>query len=88
MIYFEALDTAIVAIGDHFDQNDYSIYAKLELLLLAAMHYSQILREVVNFYASHFNASELSHMDIECARHELAFTDVHAQFTSHQLRLL
>ena len=91
-IYFEALDAAIVAIGDRFDQSDYSMYAKLEqLLLLAATQkdYSQILREVVNFYGSDFNASELqthlellSHMDIECARHELTFRDVHAHFTS------
>ena len=35
-VYFEALDAAIVAIGDRFDQNDYSMYVKLEQLLLLA----------------------------------------------------
>ena len=33
-IYFEALDVAVSAIEDRFDQNDYSMYAKLEQLLL------------------------------------------------------
>ena len=28
-IYFEALDAAVVAIEDRFDQNDYSMHAKL-----------------------------------------------------------
>ena len=90
-IYFEALDAAVVAIGDHFDQNDYSMYAKLELLLLAASQkdYSQILREVVDFYGSDFNASELethlellSHMEIKFTGNELTFRDVHAHFSS------
>ena len=91
-IYFEALDAAVVAIGDRFDQNDYSMYAKLEqLLLLAASQkdYSLILREVVDFYGSDFNASELethlellSHMEIKFAGNELTFRDVHAHFSS------
>jgi hypothetical protein len=58
------------------------MYAKLQqILLLAASQkdYSPILREVVHFYGSDFNASEL---EIKCARNELTFRDVHAHFTS------
>ena len=91
---FGAPDAAVVAIEDRLDQNDYSMYAKLEqLLLLAATKkdYTQILREVVDFYGAKFNETELethlelfSHnvMDINCAGNELTFRDVHAHFTS------
>ena len=98
-MYFEALDAAVVTLEDRFNQNDYSMYAKLEqLLLLAATQkdYSQTLQEVLDFYGLDFNASELEthlellgHMDIECAGNELTFRDIHhISNLYHQLNLL
>ena len=61
--YFEAIDLAISSIQNRFDQPGYSVYRNLETLLLKAANkeeYSSELREVVTFYGSDFNESELS----------------------------
>ena len=45
--YFEALDLAVVSISDRFDQPGYSVYCKLEELLLkgaAGSDFSEPLR--------------------------------------------
>lgn len=67
-MYFEALNAAVMAIECCFEQNDYSIFAKLEqLLLLAATQkdYTQTLQEVTDFYGQDFNASELeTHLEV------------------------
>ena len=78
-IYFEALDAAVVAIEDRFDQNDYSMYAKLEQLLVTPGSYTERLYS--NFTRGSgllFNPSELeihlelfNHMDINCAGNEM-----------------
>ena len=61
-IYYQAIDSVISTINDHFNKADYGMYAKLEqILLLAAtiINYSAQLKEVVEFYKDDFNSSEL-----------------------------
>jgi len=35
-VYYQAIDSAIATINDHFSQADYDVYAKLEQVLLLA----------------------------------------------------
>ena len=51
--YFEALDLAVYAINERFDQPGYAMYPNLEELLLKAIRgddYADELRQVINLY--------------------------------------
>ena len=91
-IYFQSLDTMITTIKDRFHQIDYSIYAKVEELLLLAANKkscSHKVKEITDFYGSDFNASELqlqlelfAQMDVQPARQTITFSDIHQYFKS------
>ena len=85
-VYYQAIDSAIAIINDHFNQPDHDIYAKLEqVLLLAARNgnFSSELKEVTEFYKDNFNTSELhtqleifGGMKIDCAGDNITFLDI------------
>jgi len=85
-VYFQAIDSAIAIINDHFSQADYDVYAKLEQVLLLAAKigdYSSELKEVTEFYKDDFNNSELetqleifSQMKFDCAGDNITFQDI------------
>lgn len=91
-IYFQSIDAAMATIRDRFDQADYSLYTKLEqVLLLAATKgdYSSELQEVVGFYREDLDRSDLenqleifSQMEIEPAGDALQFRDIHRHLKS------
>ena len=61
--YFEVLDLAVCSITTHFDQPGYTIYTKLENLLLKAAHrddFSHEIEEVTSVYKDDIDVSELS----------------------------
>ena len=61
-IYFQSIDAVIVTVCDQFNQGDYTMYAKLEQVILLAVknrNYSSELEEVIDFYGDDFNKSEL-----------------------------
>ena len=52
-IYFQCFDGAIMTIDNHFNQEDFIMYAKLEELVVKAAtktDYTQELQEVIKFY--------------------------------------
>ena len=60
--YFEALDLALEAIRDRFDQDGYHTYKNLQDVLLKAargLAYDPELKAVLDFYRSDFNQSQL-----------------------------
>ena len=91
-IYFQSIDAAVVTIRDRFNQGDYTMYAKLEqVVLLAAKNgnYSSELQEVVDFYGDDFNKSELetqlevfSQMEAAHCTNPVNFKDVHKHLQS------
>ena len=89
-IYYEAIDTVVVAIENRFMQKDFSIYGKLEQLLLQATKkedYTDTLKDVTDFYRGDFNRYELatqleafSAMNIEKNGNSITFHDIHKHF--------
>ena len=57
--YFEALDLAVNAIEDRFDQPDYQTYRQFEELLMDTVHVKDILTSICNFYGKEFDNSKL-----------------------------
>ena len=89
-IYYEAINTVVVAIENRFMQKDFSIYGKLEQLLLQATKkedYTDTLKDVTDFYRGDFNRYELatqleafSAMNIEKNGNSITFHDIHKHF--------
>ena len=62
-LYFEAIDLVTAGIKNRFDQPGYAIYQNLEALLLKAANkedYSSELTEVITFFGSDIDESELT----------------------------
>ena len=60
--YFEALDLALEAIRERFDQDGYHTYKNLQDVLLKAargLAYDPELKAVLDFYGSDFDQSQL-----------------------------
>jgi len=91
-IYFQVIDSAIVTIENRFQQKDYQTYSSLEQLVIKAAlkkDYSRELNEIVTFYASDFNKSELEtqlellgQLNIPVSGHQLQFHDIQKCFQS------
>ena len=61
-MYFEAIDLVTSGIKNRFDQPGYAIYQNLEALLLKEANkedYSSELTEVITFFGSDIDESEL-----------------------------
>jgi len=96
-LYYKAIDK--VAIDYHFMQEDFSIYRKLEQLLLQATKkedYTNTMKDVVEFYKGDFNSSELetqleafSCMNIQKNGDSILFHDIqHCKVLKYNQHLL
>ena len=89
-LYYQCLDAATSTINSRFQQQDYTIYANLEQLLVKACvgkDFSEELKVVTDFYQADFSKSELetqlgilSCMKIEPNGNSLSFSDIHKHF--------
>jgi len=92
--YFEALDLALEAIRDRFDQNGYKTYKNLQDVLLKAargLPYDQELKAVLDFYGDDFEQSQLGtqlqHLtthfkDMGASQKSVSFKDVYEYLKS------
>ena len=57
-----------MTVDDHFNQEDFIMYSKLEELIIKAAtktDYTKELQEVIEFYGADFNASDLeTHLEL------------------------
>ena len=79
-----------MTVGNHFNQEDFIMYSKLEELIIKAAtqtDYIQELQKVIEFYEADFNASDLeTHLELlgqmkkEVSGEKLSFNDIHLHF--------
>ena len=69
-VYYEAFDRVIACIRERFEQKDYQMYAKMQEILLSAVHKQECSEDTVNcvhsFYGDDFCKARLKDRLVSC----------------------
>ena len=86
-----------MTVDNHFNQEDFIMYSKLEELVIQAATktgYTQELQELIKFYGTDFNASDLethlellNQMKIEVSGEKLSFNGIHQHFNCQSSKI-